>query len=172
MVGGPPSEGADEVEKAEQFIVTHPLRGLSGYLAIGELMGALLSTDQAAEERLREAATRHERSGDALVQAVALMAGSVLDLRAGSAARAQVRSSLAEALCRGLTLTTRDEWRACSLMSRVSSREIGSSPGSSATRATISTRSARSSGASGFPRTSRCSRPFRGRSRPGMPSGC
>lgn len=101
MVGGPPSEGADEVEKAEQFIVTHPLRGLSGYLAIGELMGALLSTDQAAEERLREAATRHERSGDALVQAVALMAGSVLDLRAGSAARAQVRSSLAEALCRG-----------------------------------------------------------------------
>lgn len=97
LTGGAPSTGVQFTSWAEEFVLDHPLRGLSGYVSILRLVRAALSPDVDAGE-LELLASRGERSGDALVQVVALIVGSVSDLRAGSPARAQVRSTLASTL--------------------------------------------------------------------------
>lgn len=87
--------------RSEEFILRHPLRGLSGYLAIHELVNALLRPgEKDGCEGLQEIVSRHECAGDALVRVVALLSGAVDDLRSGSIGRAQVRASLAEAASR------------------------------------------------------------------------
>lgn len=100
MTGGSTAVGQDGVDAAREFLVRHPLRGLMGYLSIWEIVCALLRPEEDPAELERLVASC-ERSGDALVQVVALLAGSIADLRGRSAARAQVRASLAETAARG-----------------------------------------------------------------------
>ena len=98
LTGGHSERGGKAMRDAEEFLSHHPLRGLVGYLRVCEIVSALLEEGDAELGRL---AALHERSGGALVQVVALLAGSVADLREGSAARARVRASLAESVARG-----------------------------------------------------------------------
>lgn len=73
------------------------LPGLAGYAALLDLIGAVArgGGEVCASETL---SARAERSGDVLLQAVALLAGCVIDLRRGLATRAHVRASIAVAL--------------------------------------------------------------------------
>lgn len=94
LIGCAPSGRGDEAQRAVEFLTHRPLRGLAGYVHLLEVVEALLD-EQAGPSELEAAASRLERSGDALVQALALIAGAIADLRRGASARALVRSTLA-----------------------------------------------------------------------------
>lgn len=99
LAGGRQLAGDARAGDAEEFIRRHPLRGLIGYLGIRDMLRALLGAgDEGAE--LDAAVASSERSGDPLVQVVALIVGACADLRGGAAARAQVRASRAEIVSR------------------------------------------------------------------------
>lgn len=94
FVGCAPSGRGDEAQRAVEFLTHRPLRGLSGYVHLLEIVEALLD-DRVEPSELEAAASRLERSGDALVQVLALIAGAIADLRRGASARALVRATLA-----------------------------------------------------------------------------
>lgn len=101
MTGGSPREASPAAEQAEGFMRRRPLKGLMGYVAVLDLVRALMSDDDGSVAELEALSSRHERAEDTLVQIVALFCGAVADLRGGSAARAKIRASLARTLARG-----------------------------------------------------------------------
>ncbi|MBE5024461.1 hypothetical protein INF26_06285 [Olsenella sp. DSM 107455] len=101
MTGGSPRESSPAAEQAEGFMRRRPLKGLMGYVAVLDLVRALMSDDDGSVAELEALSSRYERSEDTLVQIVALACGAVADLRGGSAARAKIRASLAGTLAHG-----------------------------------------------------------------------
>lgn len=98
LVGGKPETMMGSAEAAQNFFSRHGLVGMNGYLAIVRMVDVLMRPVSYEPDELGRLAARYERSGDALVQVVALIAGTIADLRHGSATSAQVRASLAHTL--------------------------------------------------------------------------
>lgn len=104
MTGGEPREDAIP-EDARELLRRRAMRGLAGYLAMEQMMEAALLGGDTEGTRAQALVARAERSGSAMVQVIALVAGSVLDLREGSVARAHVRASLASSIATGMGAT-------------------------------------------------------------------
>ena len=89
------AEPEEELRRSRELLDRSALQGLSGYGALQDVVHALLTGNPAGASEADELVARAERQGDALVQAVALVAGCLFDLRRGAGARAHVRSLLA-----------------------------------------------------------------------------
>ena len=89
-----------DLSLSEELLNSSAARGLSGYAALLSMARALMSGDKRASSEVDELIACAERKGDVLIQAIALVAGCVLDLRRGAGARAHVRSILAVTLAR------------------------------------------------------------------------
>lgn len=96
MTGG--ASATDDLDEACAVLRKRPLRGLSGYLAIAQVVRGVMAGGTRSADAAQAIAARAERSGELLVQAVALLGGCVTDLREGAYARAHVRSTLASSL--------------------------------------------------------------------------
>lgn len=90
----------EELARARGLLDRPSLRGLGGYGALQDVVHALLAGDLAGATDADGLVARAERQGDVLVQAVALVAGCLFDLRRGACARAHVRSLLAVTVAR------------------------------------------------------------------------
>lgn len=93
---------ADEsrLRRAAHVLESSPCAGLAGYADCLRVLRTVLRPEGDARQ-LESCLARAERSGDALVQAVALVAGCIADLRGEAYARANVRSGLAVVVARG-----------------------------------------------------------------------
>lgn len=84
----------ERLGRAFALLESPPFRGLEGYARCVRALRAVLSPEGDVR-RVELALSQSERDGDLLVQAVALVAGCVVDLRCGAYPRAGVRSALA-----------------------------------------------------------------------------
>ncbi len=104
LLGDSPTEESGEVEAALRLLSSERVPGLRGYANCLRLVRAVLTGGTDASGIAGQLISRSERSGDALVQLVALLVGCVTDIRSGAIARGNVRATLALTLARGLSL--------------------------------------------------------------------
>lgn len=126
LLGEMPERGADEEERCPDLFKAPHAEGLAGYKLCVDLVRASICGDSTAADLAGELIARSEHSGDVMVQIVALVVGSLLDLRAGSATRAGVRAVIAESLARGLGQAYAA--RVAAVLAGVSRYVVGDSP--------------------------------------------
>ena len=123
LVSGDASEpGPDRLDVELPILMSGSLPGASGYLTIVHLLRSSLQGGEGAAEA-EALAARAERSGDTLVQAVALLAACIADLRGRGIARARVRALLAATLCSKLGLSYLE--REARILSRIADYLMG-----------------------------------------------
>ena len=98
LLGDAPSWGGEETDRAHGVLSAQGVKGLASYSACEKLIRATLLNDAGAGQLVDELVSAAERTGERLVQVVALVSGCVLDLRRGANARACVRATLASAV--------------------------------------------------------------------------
>lgn len=100
LLGDAPGSSQIEVGAASALLSSQEVSGLRGYVDCLGLVRAALVGFSGADGEASSLIARSERRRDTLVQVVALLAGCVIDLRAGACARANVRSTLSLAIAR------------------------------------------------------------------------
>lgn len=99
LLDGPVSTEETLAQVRETFHAAG-LLGLEGYPDCLEVMSSLLSANGEGAAEADALAVRAERGGDILVRVLALVAGSVFDVRRGAYSRAHVRATLAQVIAR------------------------------------------------------------------------
>lgn len=104
MCGEPTELTVEDDARAARAFDGTAVPGLVDGAAMVRLVESVLAGDGDAAQA-ESLAGRAERAGETLVRIVALLAGSVIDLRRSAAARAHVRASIASSLARETGLT-------------------------------------------------------------------
>ena len=92
------------VGQAEEFLAQPGLAGLSCHASMVEVVRHALQGDAGAGIEAASLASRAERRGDVVPQAVGLIAGSLCDLRSGALTRASIKAFLAEGVAKKASL--------------------------------------------------------------------
>lgn len=126
LLGDAPGGSPDETEAASRLLSSGEVSGLRGYAECLELVRGVLVGAPGASGEAASLISRSERRRDTLVQVVSLLAGCVIDLRAGACARAGVRATLAVAIARSAGLGYLG--RIASLLCEISRYLLGEAP--------------------------------------------
>ena len=126
LLGDAPGGSPDETEAASRLLSSGEVSGLRGYVECLELVRGVLVGAPGASGEAASLISRSERRRDTLVQAVSLLAGCVIDLRAGACARAGVRATLSVAIARSAGLDYLG--RIASLLCAISRYLLGEAP--------------------------------------------
>ena len=103
MSGDALSQAKREEAAAYPLLAGGSVPGLSGYLAVAGLLRGIIVGDSVSCQA-EAIAARAERSGEVVVQAIALLAGSICDLCDRMTARGRVRAQLASSVSSNASL--------------------------------------------------------------------
>ena len=126
LLGDSAGGSPEEVEASLALLSSGDAQGMRGYADCLGILRAVLSGAAEPAELAGRLISRSERSGDTLLQALALLAGCVADIRCGACARANVRAMLALAVSGGASLEYVS--RLADLLGRVSRHLLGERP--------------------------------------------